>query len=44
MTATADRDMNAYWDRAGRVWVEHQALLDKIMVPIAEAESPIECP
>jgi len=37
MTATADRDMNAYWDRAGRVWVEHQALLDKIMAPIAEA-------
>lgn len=22
MNATADRDMNAYWDRAGRVWVE----------------------
>jgi ubiquinone/menaquinone biosynthesis C-methylase UbiE len=37
MNATADRDMNAYWDRAGRVWVEHQALLDKIMAPIAEA-------
>lgn len=31
------RDMAAYWDRAGRVWVEHQALLDRIMAPIAEA-------
>lgn len=31
------RDMAAYWDRAGRVWVEHQALLDRIMAPIAQA-------
>jgi len=31
------RDMAAYWDRAGRVWVEHQALLDRIMAPIADA-------
>ncbi|MET3663904.1 methyltransferase domain-containing protein [Caulobacter sp. 1776] len=37
MTATPERDMAAYWDRAGRVWVEHQALLDRIMAPIAEA-------
>ncbi len=33
----SDRDMAAYWDRAGRVWVEHQALLDRIMAPIAQA-------
>ncbi|WP_454718227.1 class I SAM-dependent methyltransferase [Caulobacter segnis] len=33
----SERDMAAYWDRAGRVWVEHQALLDRIMAPIAEA-------
>jgi SAM-dependent methyltransferase len=32
-----ERDMAAYWDRAGRVWVEHQALLDRIMAPIARA-------
>ncbi|WP_454761688.1 class I SAM-dependent methyltransferase [Caulobacter segnis] len=33
----SERDMAAYWDRAGRVWVEHQVLLDRIMAPIAEA-------
>ncbi|MBO9543897.1 class I SAM-dependent methyltransferase [Caulobacter sp.] len=33
----SDRDMAAYWDRAGRVWVEHQGLLDRLMAPIAEA-------
>lgn len=37
MTTASERDMAAYWDRAGRVWVEHQALLDRIMGPIAEA-------
>ena len=37
MSTTPERDMAAYWDRAGRVWVEHQALLDRIMAPIAEA-------
>lgn len=31
------RDMAAYWDRAGRVWVEHQGLLDRLMAPIAQA-------
>jgi SAM-dependent methyltransferase len=30
-------DMSAYWDRAGRVWVEQQALLDRLFQPIAEA-------
>lgn len=30
-------DMSAYWDRAGRVWVEHQALLDRLYQPIARA-------
>lgn len=37
MSTSVDRDMAAYWDRAGQVWVEHQALLDRIMAPIAEA-------
>lgn len=37
MGASVDRDMAAYWDRAGQVWVEHQALLDRLMAPIAEA-------
>lgn len=41
MSKTAERDpkrdMAAYWDRAGQVWVEHQAPLDRIMAPIAEA-------
>ncbi len=37
MSTRADRDMAAYWDRAGQVWVEHQALLDRLMAPIAEA-------
>lgn len=31
------RDMSAYWDRAGRVWVEQQALLDRLFQPIAKA-------
>lgn len=30
-------DMSAYWDRAGRVWVEQQALLDRMYQPIAKA-------
>ena len=30
-------DMAAYWDRAGRVWVEQQALLDRLYQPIAKA-------
>jgi len=33
----AARDMAAYWDRAGKVWVEQQALLDRIYQPIARA-------
>lgn len=37
MSTTPERDMAVYWDRAGRVWVEHQALLDRLMAPIAEA-------
>jgi SAM-dependent methyltransferase len=37
MSTSAERDMAAYWDRAGQVWVEHQALLDRLMAPIAEA-------
>ncbi|AVQ03923.1 methyltransferase domain-containing protein [Caulobacter segnis] len=37
MSTSAERDMAAYWDRAGQVWVEHQALLDRIMAPIGEA-------
>jgi len=37
MSTSAERDMAAYWDRAGRVWVEHRALLDRVMAPIAEA-------
>ncbi|ATC33849.1 methyltransferase domain-containing protein [Caulobacter vibrioides] len=31
------QDMSAYWDRAGRVWVEQQALLDRLFQPIAKA-------
>jgi ubiquinone/menaquinone biosynthesis C-methylase UbiE len=34
---TDERDMSAYWDRAGRVWVEQQELLDRLYAPIAEA-------
>lgn len=30
-------DMAAYWDRAGRVWVEQQALLDRLYQPVAKA-------
>lgn len=37
MSKAPERDMAAYWDRAGQVWVEHQALLDRLMAPIAEA-------
>jgi SAM-dependent methyltransferase len=37
MSTSVDRDMAAYWDRAGQVWVEHQALLDRVMAPVAEA-------
>ncbi|HJV41415.1 class I SAM-dependent methyltransferase [Caulobacter sp.] len=37
MSTSADRDMAAYWDRASQAWVEHQALLDRLMAPIAEA-------
>lgn len=33
----AATDMSAYWDRAGRVWVEQQALLDRLYQPIAKA-------
>jgi SAM-dependent methyltransferase len=33
----AANDMSAYWDRAGKVWVEQQALLDRLYQPIAEA-------
>lgn len=33
----AAKDMSAYWDRAGRVWVEQQALLDRLFQPIARA-------
>lgn len=33
----AATDMSAYWDRAGRVWVEQQALLDRMYQPIAKA-------
>ena len=32
-----NRDMSAYWDRTGRVWVEQQELLDRLFAPIAEA-------
>ena len=31
------QDMSAYWDRAGKVWVEQQALLDRLYQPIAKA-------
>lgn len=33
----SDQDMAAYWDRAGRVWVEQQVLLDRLYAPIARA-------
>lgn len=33
----SDQDMAAYWDRAGRVWVEQQELLDRMYQPIARA-------
>lgn len=33
----SDQDMAAYWDRAGKVWVEQQALLDRLYAPIARA-------
>lgn len=33
----AAQDMAAYWDRAGKVWVEQQALLDRLFAPIAKA-------
>ena len=33
----SDQDMAAYWDRAGKVWVEQQGLLDRIYQPIARA-------
>jgi ubiquinone/menaquinone biosynthesis C-methylase UbiE len=36
MTETT-QDMSAYWDRAGKVWVEQQALLDRLYAPIAKA-------
>jgi len=32
-----EKDMSAYWDRAGKVWVEQQALLDRLYAPIAKA-------
>ncbi len=35
--AVLEKDMGAYWDRAGKVWVEQQALLDRLYQPIAEA-------
>lgn len=34
MTQTT-QDMSAYWDRAGKVWVEQQTLLDRLYAPIA---------
>ena len=36
-TRVSDQDMAAYWDRAGRVWVEQQGLLDRMYQPIARA-------
>ena len=35
--AVLEKDMSAYWDRAGKVWVEQQALLDRLYAPIAKA-------
>ena len=32
-----EKDMSAYWDRAGKVWVEQQGLLDRMYRPFAEA-------
>ncbi|USQ95683.1 class I SAM-dependent methyltransferase [Caulobacter sp. RL271] len=34
--AVLEKDMSAYWDRAGKVWVEQQALLDRLYAPIAK--------
>jgi SAM-dependent methyltransferase len=36
-SAVMEKDMSAYWDRAGKVWVEQQALLDRLYQPIARA-------
>ena len=36
-SAVLEKDMGAYWDRAGKVWVEQQTLLDRLYQPIAEA-------
>lgn len=36
-TRVSDQDMAAYWDRAGKVWVEQQGLLDRMYRPIARA-------
>jgi ubiquinone/menaquinone biosynthesis C-methylase UbiE len=33
----SDQDMAAYWDRAGKIWVEQQDLLDRMYRPIAQA-------
>lgn len=35
--AASRQDMSAYWDRAGKVWVEMQGLLDRLYQPIAKA-------
>lgn len=32
-----EKDMSAYWDRAGKVWVEQQGLLDRMYRPFAQA-------
>jgi SAM-dependent methyltransferase len=36
-TRMSEQDMSAYWDRAGRVWVEQQGLLDRMYRPFAQA-------
>jgi SAM-dependent methyltransferase len=33
----SEQDMSAYWDRAGKVWVEQQGLLDRMYRPFAQA-------
>jgi len=33
----SEQDVAAYWDRAGKVWVEQQAMLDRMYAPIAQA-------
>lgn len=33
----SEQDMSAYWDRAGKVWVEQQEMLDRMYRPIATA-------